>query len=287
MRLTVPGFNEGKPYAMDKENGKPFITTQYVRASHGKAERDWPFIYCSDSGFTDAEWNRYRQTCLAEGVKIPNRAAFQAKEQDMYNLENRSWTDAELTEKLRRSGALDVKSKTVERNKLTKQLNQAKLFGHTERADQLRAELAALDPPKLAYGTSLFKPEPATPLSQQQRLARINEEARRKAVDEAKAAQLAEMRQSAAESRRAARPRAVLKSGAGAGSGASTPARETPKATPKLGPEQQDSEPLPHMAKLQAELEKQKQQGGLPTIRRPLCDDDIIGAIDLGIEIEL
>ena len=41
------------------------------------------------------------------------------------------------------------------------------------------------------------------------------------------------------------------------------------------------------MAKLHAELEKQKAKGGIATIRRPLCDDDIIGAIDLGIEIEI
>ena len=38
---------------METANGKPFKTTQYVRAAHGKAERNWPFITCSDSPFTE------------------------------------------------------------------------------------------------------------------------------------------------------------------------------------------------------------------------------------------
>jgi hypothetical protein len=38
---------------METANGKHFKTTQYVRAAHGKAERNWPFITCSDSPFTE------------------------------------------------------------------------------------------------------------------------------------------------------------------------------------------------------------------------------------------
>jgi RNA polymerase-associated protein RTF1 len=296
------GFSEGKPYAMEKENGQTFITTQYVRAAHGKAERDWPFITCSDSSFTDAEWNRYKQTCLSENVKIPNSLAFQIKAQDIYNLENRSWTDAELTEKLKRSGALDAKFKTVERHKLNKQLNQAKVLGDVERQEQIKADLARLDGPKLAYGTSLYKREPPRTgpkeMSQQDRLAILNQEMRRKNNEEIKAAQLKEMREqrkieaalargedAVVDHSRRVRTRAVLTHDVKneGGSGTSTPAKT---ATPKLSPKK-DNAPLPHIAKLQAELEKQKLKGGIPTIRRPLCDDDIIGAIDLGIEIEL
>lgn len=49
----VEGFVEDRPYAMETANGKSFKTTQYVRAAHGKAERNWPFITCSDSPFTE------------------------------------------------------------------------------------------------------------------------------------------------------------------------------------------------------------------------------------------
>jgi RNA polymerase-associated protein RTF1 len=38
---------------METENGKKFQTTQYIKAAHGKAEKTWPFITCSDSPFTE------------------------------------------------------------------------------------------------------------------------------------------------------------------------------------------------------------------------------------------
>jgi RNA polymerase-associated protein RTF1 len=38
---------------MEKSNGQTFVTDQYVIAAHGKAEREWPFIACSDSAFTE------------------------------------------------------------------------------------------------------------------------------------------------------------------------------------------------------------------------------------------
>jgi RNA polymerase-associated protein RTF1 len=50
---SLPGFVEDRPYAVETANGKHFKTTQYIRAAHGKAERNWPFITCSDSPFTE------------------------------------------------------------------------------------------------------------------------------------------------------------------------------------------------------------------------------------------
>jgi len=47
------GFVEDRPYAIENAQGKLFKTTQYIRAAHGKAERNWPFITCSDSPFTE------------------------------------------------------------------------------------------------------------------------------------------------------------------------------------------------------------------------------------------
>lgn len=38
---------------MEKANGQNFVTDQYVVAAHGKAERDWPFVACSDGAFTE------------------------------------------------------------------------------------------------------------------------------------------------------------------------------------------------------------------------------------------
>lgn len=50
---AVTGFTEGKPYAMEAPNGRSFVTNQYALVAHGKAEREFPFIACSDSPFTE------------------------------------------------------------------------------------------------------------------------------------------------------------------------------------------------------------------------------------------
>lgn len=49
----VVGFTEGRPYAMEAPNGRSFVTNQYTVLAHGKAEREFPFIACSDSAFTE------------------------------------------------------------------------------------------------------------------------------------------------------------------------------------------------------------------------------------------
>ena len=59
---VIKGFTTGKPYAVANARGKQFVTDQYVRAAHGKSAREWPFIMCSDSAITEAEWERYKKT---------------------------------------------------------------------------------------------------------------------------------------------------------------------------------------------------------------------------------
>lgn len=38
---------------MEAPNGRPFVTDQYAKMAHGNAIRDFPFIACSDSPFTE------------------------------------------------------------------------------------------------------------------------------------------------------------------------------------------------------------------------------------------
>lgn len=38
---------------MEAPNGRSFVTNQYALVAHGKAEREFPFIACSDSPFTE------------------------------------------------------------------------------------------------------------------------------------------------------------------------------------------------------------------------------------------
>lgn len=38
---------------MEGQNGRSFVTNQYAVLAHGKAEREFPFVACSDSPFTE------------------------------------------------------------------------------------------------------------------------------------------------------------------------------------------------------------------------------------------
>jgi RNA polymerase-associated protein RTF1 len=138
-------------------------------------------------------------------------------------------------------------------------------------------------------------------MSQQERLALLNKQNRRKNAEEVRQAQINERRaakqveqaiargESVAEDHsRRVKTRAKFKHDVADAyvkktdseqSGANTPSVGTPNLTAK-----KPSTPLPHLAKLNAANGNKK---GLPTIRRPLMDDDIIGAIDLGIDLDL
>ena len=78
---------------------------------------------------------------------------------DINNLINRSWTEAELQEKLTKSGALVQKFIPIERNRLNGLIKEARARGDTAKEEELRKELEALDGPKLAYSTSM-QPSP-------------------------------------------------------------------------------------------------------------------------------
>jgi RNA polymerase-associated protein RTF1 len=239
---------------------------------------------------------------LNEGVPLPTKPKLVAKIDDINNLINRSWTEAELQEKLTKSGALVNKYIPIERNRLNNLIKEAKARGDAEKEQAYRKELEALDGPKLAYSTSM-QPSPkktSTPkgLSQQERLAILNKENRRKNIEEVRQAQINERRAAKMTEAAIARGENVIedhsrrvktrakfkhdvadsfgesKTGSER-SGTSTPAVGTPNLTAK-----KPSTPLPILARLQ-------DKKGIPTIRRPLMDDDIIGSIDLGIDIEI
>ena len=133
-----------------------------------------------------------------EGVPLPTKPKLAAKIADINNLVNRSWTEAELQEKLTKSGALVNKYIPIERNRLNNLIKEAKARGDTEKEEAYRKELEALDGPKLAYSTSMHpspkKTSTPTGLSQQERLAILNKQNRRKNAEEVRQAQINERR---------------------------------------------------------------------------------------------
>lgn len=221
---------------------------------------------------------------------------------DVNNLLNRRWTEAELQEKLTRSGAITNKYIPIERNRLNNLLAEARSQGNAEKEAVIRDELSKLEGPKLAFNTSLHKSpkksgsSEAPAMTQQDRIALLNRQNRKKNQDEVRQAQYAELRKAkriaaaiargenvAEDTSRRVKTRAKVNhdvSDTGArktDSGVATPVVKTSAVSP-------DQSASQLIAKLQAANSEKK---GISTIRRPIMDDDIIGAMDFGIDMDL
>lgn len=205
---------------------------------------------------------------------------------DINKLVKRPWTEVELAEKLNRQNTLRQQFSSATRDRLVKQIEDARQGGNDDRVAKLQEELEKLQIPRLAFSTSLTptkkKPDKAG-MSQQERLAVINAENRRRNNEIVRKAQLLERQKAReAETRDSREPghendaSTTPSKKTANGSGTSTPANGTP---------QQKAAPPPHIAKLQQQRSTTK--SGIPTIHKPLMDDDIIGALDLDIDIEI
>ncbi|KAK2045995.1 plus-3 domain-containing protein [Colletotrichum somersetense] len=293
----IQAITVGKPYAMTGPGGA-FVTDQYVLAAHGKAERPFPFIFLSDRPFT--EYNRYEKVIQSEGLTLPKKQTLLNKIDDINALINHHLTTTEIDERIQRKNALRKKFDPKIRERLAQEIEVARLKGNTSKAEELQEQLDDLKTNVLAFKTSLSdtSSKPST-TSQQDRLANINRQRRLENAENVRRAQLKEKAEArkleAALERgedikndlsRRLRTKAkfihdandATKKPSGKDSNASTPAN----GTPKLGAQEKNW--LPNLAKLQAANQEKK---GIPTIHKPLMDDDIIGALDLDIDVDI
>ena len=249
--------------------------------------------------------NRYQVTCKNEGMRLPTKAFLMDKIDDINGLINHKWTSEEIKARLARRNELRKRFDPAERERVAKLLDEAVTRGDEARAQDLQEELDKLGNQRLAFRTSLgpAKSAEATKASaEQDRLAERNRENRRMNAELVRKAQLKEKakareiemalkrgEQVADDPSRRLRTKAKFvhdindtpqKSSAN-GSGVSTPVNGS--GTPKMGATK--GEIAPHLAKLQ---EKSfSESNGVPTIHKPLMDDDVIGALDLDIDVEI
>lgn len=131
-----------------------------------------------------------------EDLTLPTKSQLIAKIDDINKLLNHHFTEEEIQEKLRRSGVLQNRFATIERAAITARRKAAEARGDEAAIAKLDAELAALDGPKLAFGTSLrkspSKPAASTGLNQQERLALLNRANRKANTQDVRRAQHAE-----------------------------------------------------------------------------------------------
>ncbi|KAL1839962.1 hypothetical protein VTJ49DRAFT_967 [Mycothermus thermophilus] len=285
---VIKGFTQGRPYALTDARGHQMVVDLYVKAAHGKAQREWPFITCSDRPFTESEWDRYKKVCLSEGLSIPTKPDLVAKIDHINRLLRHTWTEQELSEKLKKQNALHIKYSGIERDHVAKQLELARARGDEEAVARLQEKLDNLEVPRLAFRTQLKtsfhtstgsgssrKSDTSGPMSQQEKLALLNLENRRKNAETVRKAQLLERARAKKQVEEAQRKRAesAAANGSGDNSRSGTPGGE--------------GNTLPHIAKLQELQRKQEEKKGVPVIHKPLMDDDIIGALDLDIDVEI
>ncbi|KAI9820412.1 MAG: hypothetical protein M1826_000938 [Phylliscum demangeonii] len=159
----IQRYVDGRPYAVEDRRGSRFVTTQHAVVHDGKGETTIPFIFFSDSRVTEAEIAAYKQQSVESLGSFPTKAYLVGKRLGVRQLENRRWTDAEITEKLRRSGYTARQNERYFRETINAKRRVAVEKGDEAAVAQYDEELAALDGPKLAYGTKLAVARPPSP----------------------------------------------------------------------------------------------------------------------------
>ena len=245
--------------------------------------------------------NRYEVTCNNENVSIPTKATLVAKIDDINGLINHNWTSEEIKATLAKKNEWRRKFDPQERERVSRLLEEARERGDDEKVEELTEDLEQLSTERLAFRTTLGQTKigDAARTAEAQKLAERNKENRRMNVEAVRRAQLkekAKIREMEAavkrgevvqdDASRRLRTKAKfvhnsqeqLQKPSPGNSQATTPAN----GTPKFGATKQS---LPHLAKLQEANNADKK--GLPTIHKPLMDDDVIGALDLDIDVEI
>ncbi len=210
-----------------------------------------------------------------------------------------------MQEKLARSGALKVKHLSIEKQRLVDLIADAKAKGDVEKEEAYQEELSKLDGPKLAFNTSVSsnntKRAPESPvMSQQDRIALLNKQNRKKNIEEVRQAQIAERRKAKAIQAAIARGenvtedhsrrvKTVAKTNHDVSESFDAKKTDSGVATPTTpGGTSQSAKKATNelVARLQAAKNQQK-TNGFRGISKPLVDDDIIGALDLGLDIDI
>ncbi|RMZ89976.1 hypothetical protein DV736_g2809, partial [Chaetothyriales sp. CBS 134916] len=286
----ISGFQPGRPYAMTDLAGKPFLVDKYVVCTHGKAEKAWSFLECSMSRFTDDEWRRYRLTAANEDCRMPTKGQIAAKLEALGALINHKWTDSELNAREHRRKALyDKVNRTDEKEQVRDGLAEARRAGDEQLIDELEDKLANIVPMKLALNTTLLN---------RRNLLRDTENIRK--------AQLAELHKRKAKKHLAPGVDDLFDGGSdisrtgtpvnGSNTLKNTPnisraATPTPltlaNGTPRTAtPVASLSKPIPAASTPLSSSQPEKKKG-IPVIRKSAMDDEILAAVDLGIDIEI
>lgn len=324
-RMTqIKGFTEGKPYQMEGSNGKHFTTDQYALVTLGAAEKSWPFSACSDSRFTEQELDYYIAGVKKENQRLPKQTYLDARVQDINKLLNITWTDDLLSKKFANQRAMAHKhdpanAARLKRERIAKRKLEAEESGDADEIMRCDAELAALENSSTAsYSNGTNGPfnktsakkdfastfAAAAPAKQQDRLAALNQKNRGKNAEEVRRALLEEKRKL-----HAAREVAMLEAKAKAerkkaDEEAAAAKKEALLAVPSKGdmhdlfgegsdisragtPVSRSRAGTPLNGAVSRKERSGLGKGVVGGIKRRDLDDEVIGSLDLGIDVEI
>ena len=222
-------------------------------------------------------------------------------------LENHVFSDAELQLKLKRSGVLQQKNIPLQRMDIINRRRAAEDRNDEAGIAKADAELDALAGPKLKYGTLLIDPKVKETgpreLNQQERLAELNRINRKKNAEDVRKAQLAEQKKSRLNRQAVERGegvqnpfarvkthakthhdvnetlaphRAKQQANSRDASRSATPGGSTPKLEPK-----KDNLMVP------SPKHEPLMKNGLPVLSSRNLDDEVLGALEMGIDVEI
>lgn len=279
------GFTEGKPYQLEASNGKHFTTDQYAIVAQGPHEKPWPFHACSDSTFTEVEYNRFVDTLQKDNMRLPSRKFLTTKLDAIHSLLNQNFTEETLQIKFAKQRAMEQKYDPVhiakqKRRDVTKRRHEAELAGDAEEVLRCDAELEALDNTGSSVNGSGKPKLPSAKPLHQDHMAKLNQNNRTRNAQEVRQALILERKKllkerEAAERKKAAAARLSEKDLFGEtpdGSRAGTPANgaSTPKKS-RAG--------TPQVTAVR--------KGPIGALKQKNLDDDVIGSLDLGIDVEI
>ncbi|KAG8625442.1 hypothetical protein KVT40_007193 [Elsinoe batatas] len=281
----IKRISENRPYVVDGPNNKKIHTNQYILASNGKNEKEYPFSACSDSRLTQSEFDEYAATLNSDGIRLPTKRQLAAKCDDERVLIDHRFTDPEIQVKINLANKMRQIYKNHNRDRIVRRRDEAAARGDEDSVARANKDLAALE-----SGVPIIK-SPVKKNDQQSRLAELNKANRKANSDEIRRALIAEkMKQERArvaatlkhkeeeEKKRAAEEAAKANGGLKVpGDDLFGDASDVSQAgTPKKG-----------RSRAGTPMNGLKEKKALGQFSKKKMDDEVIASMDLGIDIDI
>jgi RNA polymerase-associated protein RTF1 len=249
---VIKGIVTGQPYLVDASPAVPvFYTDQYVLCAHGKSQKQWAFNNCSDSKFTEREFNRWKQQLtVTDNIPLTTRA---------------------------------------EANKACDKINA--LLNHRLTNEEVNEKVAKRDKFRHLFQSSTSSPKPTKSDDMAEKLMRRNEKARKETSDQIRRVQAAkELKRRRAMEIKKAEHSATTASNGGAADSLAVPKNDIDALFSEGSDISRAASPALSALKAPAMQRSgtstpQKHKPG--RFAKMTMDDDIISSMELAIDIEI